>query len=130
MNGRELTADDIVYNYHRLTGTGSGFTEPPARFGTISSVPFESISATDKWTFVFKLKEANIGALRDILDENYVYILPPEVIKQYGDVNDWRNVVGTGPYMLTEWVEGSSISWEKNPVGLRRKIPAEPPALY
>ena len=35
MNGRELTADDIVYNYHRLTGTGSGFTEPPARFGTI-----------------------------------------------------------------------------------------------
>ena len=131
MNGRELTADDIVYNYHRLTGTGSGFTEPPARFGTISSVPFESITATDKWTVVFKLKEANIGALRDILDENYVYILPPEVIKQYGDVNDWRNVVGTGPYMLTEWVEGSSISWEKNPdLGLRRKIPAEPPALY
>ena len=28
MNGRELTADDIVYNYHRFTGTGSGFTEP------------------------------------------------------------------------------------------------------
>ena len=27
MNGRELTADDIVYNYHRYTGTGSGFTE-------------------------------------------------------------------------------------------------------
>ena len=24
-------------------------------------------------------------------------------------------MVGTGPYMLTEWVEGSSISWDKNP---------------
>lgn len=27
MNGRELTADDIVYNFHRVTGLGSGFTE-------------------------------------------------------------------------------------------------------
>ena len=28
MNGRELTADDIVYNFHRQMGMGSGFTEP------------------------------------------------------------------------------------------------------
>ena len=27
MNGRELTAQDIEYNFHRLLGMGSGFTE-------------------------------------------------------------------------------------------------------
>ena len=116
MNGRELTADDIVYNYHRLTGTGSGFTEPPALWpGDLTKFPWESITATDKWTVVFKLKEPMLGALRPILDDTYSFILPPEVIKEHGDVNDWRNVVGTGPYMLIEWVEGSSISWDKNP---------------
>ena len=30
-------------------------------------------------------------------------------------MKDWRNVVGTGPYMLTDWTEGSSISLQKNP---------------
>ena len=28
MNGRAPTAQDIEYNYHRLLGLGSGFTEP------------------------------------------------------------------------------------------------------
>ena len=28
---------------------------------------------------------------------------------------DWRNLVGTGPYSMTEWVEGSGITYTKNP---------------
>ena len=31
MNGRELTAQDIEYNFHRLWGLGSGFTAPPEK---------------------------------------------------------------------------------------------------
>ena len=115
MNGRELTAKDIEYNWHRLTALGSGFTEPPARFRSIPNVPFKSITATDDWTVVFKLKQPMLGALNSILDDPYSYILPPEVIEEHGEVTDWRNVVGTGPYMLTEWIDGSSMSWEKNP---------------
>ena len=30
-------------------------------------------------------------------------------------VSDWRNLVGTGPMMLTDWTNGSSITWDKNP---------------
>jgi peptide/nickel transport system substrate-binding protein len=40
-------------------------------------------------------------------------MLPPEVIKEHGHVNDWKRVVGTGPYQLTEWVDGSSVTWNK-----------------
>ena len=31
VNGRELTAEDIEYNFHRMVGLGSGFTEPNCR---------------------------------------------------------------------------------------------------
>ena len=115
MNGRALTAEDVAFNFHRLTGLGSGFTEPSPYTADITAVPFESITATDKNTVVFKLKRPSPTALLTILDSPYVFIQPPEVIKQHGDVKDWRNLVGTGPFMLTEWVEGSSMTWVKNP---------------
>ena len=115
MNGRALTAEDVEFNFHRLTGLGSGFTEPSPYTADITAVPFESITATDKNTVVFKLKRPSPTALLTILDSPYVFIQPPEVIKQHGDVKDWRNLVGTGPFMLTEWVEGSSMTWVKNP---------------
>ena len=78
-------------------------------------VEFESITATDKSTVVFKLKELNVGVLHAILDGTPYFIYPPEVIKEHGDVTDWRNVVGIGPYELTDWTSGSSITWDKNP---------------
>ena len=115
MNGRELTADDIVYNYHRFTGTGSGFTEPSVNAIQWKGVQLESITATDNWTVVFKLKEPNLGALLPILDGHAYWTYPPEVIKEYGDAHDWKNLVGTGPMMLTDWTEGTSITWDKNP---------------
>ena len=76
---------------------------------------FESITATDKWTVVFKLKELNLRALAVILDDASTSIYPPEVIKEHGDATDWRNLVDTGPFMLTDYVEGSSVTWIKNP---------------
>ena len=115
MNGRELTAQDIEYNYHRFLGMGSGFTEPSEHATDFRNVQLESISATDKWTVVFRLKEPNLGALSAILDANAYFTYPPEVIKEHGDVSDWRNLVGTGPMMLTDWTDGSSITWNRNP---------------
>ena len=117
MSGRELDAYDVEYNYHRLLGLGSGFTEPAEQGTEFKSfgVQFESIEATDKYTVVFKLKELNLAALFQILDSSKTFILPPEVIKEHGGITDWRNLVGTGPFMLTDYVEGSSMTWDKNP---------------
>ena len=117
MNGRELTADDVAFSFHRMTGLGSGFTEPSPIARTLTRTPFESITATDKWTVVMKLKKIDWVAF------DYIYhmtaeggwIYPPEVIKEHGHMQDWRTAVGTGPYMLTDWVEGSAITYTKNP---------------
>ena len=115
MNGRELTAQDIEYNFHRLLGMGSGFTEKSTNASSFQGWDLESITATDKWTVVFNLKEPRLGALASILDDWAARIYPPEVIKEHGDVSDWKNLVGTGPFMLTDWTKGSSVTWDKNP---------------
>ena len=124
MNGRELTADDVEYTFHRFLGsklTGTEFSEAepaPTLWGSLSDLAWESITATDEYTFVMKLKEPPpLGALVHLLGVwgANTFIYPPEVIKQHGDVKDWRNLVGTGPYEMTDWVEGSSITYTKNP---------------
>ena len=114
MNGRELTADDIVFNYHRYLGLGSGFTES-ANPGDLGKVGIESVTASDNYTVVVKLERPHLFALYWVLQWYTFYVYPPEVIEQYGDANNWRNLVGTGPFMLTDYVEGSSVTFTKNP---------------
>ena len=118
MNGRELTAKDVEYSWHRYTGLGSGYTEfSPniAQWGGVDDLGLESITATDDHTIAFTLGAPSLQAPRELLWGYPLGILPPEVIQEHGDVTDWRNLVGTGPFSLTEWVEGSSLTWDKNP---------------
>ena len=77
----------------------------------------ESIEATDKYTVVFKLTRLDFNAFEMIYQESSAgaAIYPPEVIQEHGDAKDWRNLVGTGPYELTDWVKGSSRTYTKNP---------------
>ena len=119
VNGREFDAHDVEYNYHRYLGLGD-FTEdgPSAHQSAITAsgragVEIESVTATDKWTVVVKLKP-HVLVLQHMLN-NYLMIYAPEQIDEYGDAKDWRNLVGTGPLRLTDVVEGSSATWEKNP---------------
>jgi len=113
MNGRELTAHDIVYNYNRYNGS-AGFDEPQWKRGLIQ-LPIESIEATDDYTMVVKLTQLNLYAIRDLLQHHGMWILAPDVIEQNGNYSDWRNVVGTGPYELADYVDGSSVTHTKIP---------------
>ena len=118
MNGRELTAEDVEYNWRRYTGLGSGFTEfSPniAQWSGLDDLGIASITATDRYTVVFTLEQPNLQVPREILWPYPTCIMPPEVIEQHGDVTDWTNLVGTGPFELTDWVEGSSLNFKKNP---------------
>ena len=96
-------------------GLGSGFTEVAPGAGPFAKVGVESVTATDQWTVVLELARPNPVALFTLLQWYTFDIHPPEVIKEHGNINDWRNLVGTGPFMLTDYVEGSSVTWLKNP---------------
>ena len=117
MNGRALTAEDVEFNFHRLFGIGSGYTERSEfiNAGEYTGVELESVTATDSSTVVIKLPAPNSGALAAIIQGGMNIIYAPEVIRAKGNASDWRDLVGTGPYTLTDWTKGSSVTYDKNP---------------
>ena len=113
VNGRALTAHDVAFNFNRILGLSGGKPGQDMGTGALIKLKWDSIKATNNSTVVFKLTEPSIEALKAILIELHTYIVAPEAVKKYGDIQDWRNVVGTGPYQLTDVVEGSSWTYTK-----------------
>ena len=118
-----------------MLGLGDFSDDGPTPFGgaaLLKGIPFESIAATDDATVVMKLHEPYLSAFYIITLNYFTYIMPPEVVQQYGDVKDWRNMVGTGPFLLTDVVEGSSVTRTRQSglLGSRRKVSAQPITLH
>jgi peptide/nickel transport system substrate-binding protein len=116
VNGREMVADDIAYNYQRMLGIGrfAGKDRAAQNWGTLG-LPIESVEASDKTTLVVKLSQPSPNALKQLFDCCHMYIYAPEIIEEDGNAEDWRKLVGTGAFQMTDWTEGSSMTYEKNP---------------
>ena len=116
MNGREVTAYDVEWTWNRMLGTGelAEADSSPFAYGLMES-PIVSIEATDKYTVVVKTSEYSLLSLGGLLFSYSSFAHPREVIEEYGDMQDWRNVAGYGAFMLTDVVSGSSVTWTKNP---------------
>ena len=77
MNGRELTAADVEWSFHRILGLGSGFTKPLDTVHGINLYNTKSVTATDKYTVVFELKSVALWALDRFLRGSGTAIPPP-----------------------------------------------------
>ena len=118
MNGREFDAYDVEFAFQRQMGLGFGFTEANPYDGRTASLPIQSVEATDKWTVVMKGTGFTPSHIEFMGFVSWVCapIAPPEVIKADPEsMRDWHNLVGTGPWMLTDIVEGASRTYSKNP---------------
>ncbi len=69
--------------------------------------------AKDKYTVVFNLKEYIAEWDYRLAWGFYTVIMPKEVVD--AGANNWKNVNGTGPFMLTDFVAGNSNTYTKNP---------------
>ena len=115
VNGREFTAEDIVWDFNRQLGLGNGFTAPSPNINAGNYSLIDSITASDKYTVVFKLKSPSLDQLFNLVDDHWVvYIVAREAVEKWGDVNDWKHQIGTGPFILDDYVSGSSLSMSKN----------------
>lgn len=140
VNGRQFTADDVVFHFDRLLGTGSGFTTPdPILAGSYGTL--QKVTAQDKFTVVFTFgtpatfanSEAIINDPRiQFFESPEVYAMgssaapttsatssqgnggPPEAGGFNSALNDWHNAVGTGPFVLSNFVSGSIINYTKS----------------
>jgi len=118
VSGREFTSADVVYNYHRMVGGGDGFAKPTPYYATVAVFQsLLSITATDKYTVVFKWSVNNPELIAETLQGlgSDPTMISPEAIQQWGNVNDWHHTAGTGPFILKDFVDASSISLAKNP---------------
>ena len=116
VNGRELVADDVVFNFNRNLGLGEFAADGPSPvISVLGTLPVESITATDSHTVVFTLQEPMLAALYHIVGDIYGNQYPPEVIRQDGDAKDWNKLIGTGPFMFTERVADVSFTYTKHP---------------
>ena len=121
VNGRQLTADDVVASLNRL------LTAPDSWIVTGQPVVAKTatIEKTGPWEVTIRTPEEVITAYQWIIQgAGFNRVYPPEVVEKYGDMEDWRNSVGTGPFMMVDFVTGSSLSyvknpdcWEKDPIG-------------
>jgi len=105
MAAREFTADDVLFTFERLMAS------PKAFAGHYDWV--ESIYAPDKYTFVVKMNSFWANWQSTIGWGYYHNIFPPEMVE--AGATDWRNACGTGPFIQTDYVSGSSQTFERNP---------------
>lgn len=109
VNGRELTGEDVEWTMNRMRTMKTSYWVT----GHPSFVAGLSIKLVDKWTVEATCNPADAYSYAAYLVD-WCSILPREVVEKYGDVRDWKNSVGSGPFFLTDFVSNSSASFEKN----------------
>jgi len=113
-NGREFVANDLVVNINRMFGWG-GFTKNPAvSLGT--GVYMTSVSAPDNFTVNFNWSITGVESIYEWMYSNGgIAVANPESITAYGNLNDWHHSIGTGPFILTDFVDAAAATLAANP---------------
>lgn len=120
-NGRELTADDVVYTITRVLdpktkSPGAGFfagIKGAADFSGGKATAVEGIKAVDPSTVQFTLSSPDVTFLNKMA-LNFAFIVPKEEVDKAGE-NFGHAPVGTGPYTLKQWQSGQSLVFVRNP---------------
>ena len=126
---RELTAQDFVYSFMRffdpklrspyafmLEGI-VGLADLGAKARNAGKLDYDAkvagLEAVDRYTLRVRLKDTDFNFPFKIAHTSYG-ALAREVVEAYGD-DTMAHPVGTGPYVLKQWVRGSKIILEANP---------------
>ncbi|MBI4311431.1 MAG: ABC transporter substrate-binding protein [Chloroflexi bacterium] len=113
VNGREFTADDVVYNINRFRdGQLSGATADIYK-------NVASVEATDKYTVVFKMKSVDGAFIYSIVGP-LNNLVPKEAVDD-GSINNMP--IGTGAFIAKEYIANDHLYAEKNPNYFREGRP-------
>jgi ABC-type transport system substrate-binding protein len=124
VNGRQFTSADVVNHYDRLLGLGNGFTKDPYYVSVTGWNPLLSVVATDKFTVTFNWQQGAVGAtsILTIMEAAGAdnSIEAPESVATYTtptqpQLLNWQNAVGTGPFILKDFVDSTSATYVANP---------------
>jgi peptide/nickel transport system substrate-binding protein len=108
VNGRELTADDVLYSVDRfrtIKGNANAYM--------LSSL--DRVEALDKNTVRFALKEPYVWFLDMLANSHAVPIVAKECVEKFGDLKKAEATVGTGPWMLDSYRPNVGFTYVRNP---------------
>jgi ABC-type transport system substrate-binding protein len=104
VNGREMVAEDVRYSYELL--------KDKAQYANRAAM-VKNITVIDKYTVRFELKLPDPRFYLNIVDSLSPVIVPREAVEAPGGLAE--NPVGTGAFMLKEFVPGEGALLVKNP---------------
>ncbi|HEY90947.1 MAG TPA: ABC transporter substrate-binding protein [Dehalococcoidia bacterium] len=110
VNGREMTADDIIASFNR-------YLESPAWANWLrpEGTPPEEwyrMEKTGSWEITYTSTNPNPEILKDLAS---VPVTPIEMIQTYETLNEVELSIGTGPFILEDVVVSSSVTFMRNP---------------
>ncbi len=104
VNGKELTTDDIIFSWEKLTAP-----ESPNMTMVSHVTKFEAV---DDYTLNVEL-ESPSATFKDLLaDANVLHIQPTEAD---GGYDPRLGMIGTGPWIFDQYEPSVSIQYSKNP---------------
>ncbi|MCX7382399.1 MAG: ABC transporter substrate-binding protein [Alphaproteobacteria bacterium] len=106
MASREFVAEDVVFSYTRQDKSPK---KVPGYFDHV-----DRVEARDAHTVVFYMKEYNAEWDYRYGWGYYSQVYPRELVA--AGAGNWKNATGTGPFQLSEYVQGNAQSYTKNPV--------------
>jgi len=128
-NGRAVTSADFRYAIERVLDPRTRskgmeyyreITGAPA-FADSHAPAVSGIETPDPWTIIFRL-DAPDPTFVDKLAMPFAAAVPREVAERWGD-DFSRHVVGSGPFMLREWIGGQRLVLVKNPLYFVKGVP-------
>lgn len=112
--GRKVVAKDFVYSFNRLFDPSvSSALSLLNNIDRIEKTNYSGFVAVNDTTFEIYLKEP-FSAFLNILTMKYFSVVPYEAVDMYKQ-DFRRNPVGTGPFVMKMWDEGTRLNMIKNP---------------
>lgn len=113
-SGAEMTSEDVKFTLERVLDPA---TRSPGR-SFIDVIT--AVETPDRYTVRLRLQFPLASLLSGLASAN-LSIVERAAVQRFGNLQ--RNVAGTGPYMLAEWVPDNFMRLTRNPNYFRRGLP-------
>ena len=124
LDGRTLTAEDVKIAYDALRDGSflahEGEVDPvpvqASSYTAVKDIDFDNASNTVR----FNLLEPAAYLLNNMMNPFHVIAAPEFITSDYTVLDDWRNTVGTGPFVLDFVEQGAEWKASKNPTYFKK----------